>query len=174
MPMASNRSTATTRNTTGSSLSDAVLPPWLSLNGSWLHPMHPAKIHLESWASKDVFEAPSHASRDGRSECRGNINVSGSSGSDAAEIPGSARPAAASWLPSSSGSRPTTSARSSRLPASIGSAKRISGRTVSRRTHTGVDAWVAVFMDKVCQIEQRHCGAWTMEMRAGGELDRSC
>ena len=28
-----------------------------------------------------------------------------------------------------------------------------------KKTYTGVDAWVAVFMDKVCQIEQRHCGA---------------
>ena len=46
-----------------------------------------AKIHLKSWASKDVFEAPSHASRGGPSECRGNINVSGSAGSDAGENP---------------------------------------------------------------------------------------
>jgi len=28
-----------------------------------------------------------------------------------------------------------------------------------KRTYTGVDAWVAVFMDKVYQIEQRRCGA---------------
>jgi hypothetical protein len=25
-------------------------------------------------------------------------------------------------------------------------------------TYTGVDAWVAVFMDKLSQIERHHCG----------------
>ena len=118
-----------------------------------------AKIHLKSWASKDVFEVPSRASRGGPSECRGNINVSGSSGSDAGENP---------WV--SEAGRSFLSTRFERLTPdhvrAIFETARVDRlgevhqwQDSLKRTYTGVDAWVAVFMDKVCQIEQRHCGA---------------
>ena len=118
-----------------------------------------AKIHLKSWASKDVFEAQSHASRGGSSECRGNINVSGSAGSDAGENP---------WI--SEAGRSFLATQFERLTPdhvrAIFETARVDRlgevhqwQDSLKRTYTGVDAWVAVFMDKVRQIEQRHCGA---------------
>lgn len=117
-----------------------------------------AKIHLKSWASKDVFATQSHASRGGSSECRGNINISGSAGSDAGENP-SISEAGRSFL-STQFERLTPddvraifeTARVERL----GEADQ--WQDSLKKTYTGVDAWVAVFMDKVRQIEQRHCG----------------
>jgi len=118
-----------------------------------------AKIHLKSWASKDVFAGQSHASRGGSPECRGNIDVSGSAGADAGDNPRISE-AGRSFL-SAQFERLTPdhvraifeTARVDRL----GEAHEWQDRL--KRTYTGIDAWVAVFMDKVGQIEQRHCGA---------------
>ena len=117
-----------------------------------------AKIHLKSWAAKAVFMAPSSSSH-GVGECRGNINVSGSAGSGGEEDPRI-----------SEAGRRFLAAQFERLTPdhvrAIFEAARVDrlGEThqwqdKSKRIYTGVDAWVAVFMDKLSQIEQHRCGA---------------
>ena len=116
-----------------------------------------AKINLKEWAGNRVFS--SGGSRTGGSGCYGNISVSGSSGSDSGED-----------LPISEAGREFLLTQFKRLtPAhvrAIFEAARLdeTGDTYewrdkdSGKSYTGIDAWVAVLLDKVNQIEQRHCG----------------
>jgi hypothetical protein len=117
-----------------------------------------AKIHLKSWAGKDIFGSGS-SSRDGGSECRGNINVSGSAGADSGENPRI-----------SEAGREFLAAQFRRLTPEHVRALFETARVeqmgdeqqwqdASGKSHTGVDAWVAAFMEKVAQIDRRHCGA---------------
>ncbi len=76
-----------------------------------------------------------------------------------AKIPGSARPAAAS-CPTQFERLTPDHVRAIFETARVDRLGEVHQWQDSlKRTYTGVDAWVAVFMDKVCQIEQRHCGA---------------
>ena len=118
-----------------------------------------AKIHLKSWAGKDVFATQPHASHGGSPECRGNINVSGSAGADAGENPRiseAGRSFLATQLERLTPEHIRAIFETARIDR-LGEVPQWQDRL--HRTYTGLDAWVAVFTDKVGQIEQRHCGA---------------
>jgi hypothetical protein len=118
-----------------------------------------AKVHLKSWAGKEIFgAAPGGRSKDRGTECIGHINVSGSAGSGSGENPRI-----------SEAGRQFLATQFQRLTPehvhAIFEAARVDqmGETHewqdhSGKSYTGVDAWVAAFMDKVAQIERAHCG----------------
>ena len=90
---------------------------------------------------------------------RGNINVSGSAGSDAGENPRISE-AGRSFLSTQFERLTPDLVRAIFETAHVDQLGEVHQWQDSlKRTYTGVDAWVAVFMDKVGQIEQRHCGA---------------
>jgi hypothetical protein len=119
-----------------------------------------AKIHLKSWADKRVFESGANGSH-GANECRGDISVSGSAGSGAEENPRI-----------SEAGRQFLLAQFSRLSPEhvravfeaahvdlLGDEHAEWRDKASGRTYTGIEAWTAVFLDKVAQIEHQHCAS---------------
>ena len=110
-----------------------------------------AKIHLKSWAGKDVFATQPHASHGGSPECRGNINVSGSAGADAGENPRiseAGRSFLATQLERLTPEHIRAIFETARIDR-LGEVPQWQDRL--HRTYTGLDAWVAVFTDKVGQ-----------------------
>jgi hypothetical protein len=117
-----------------------------------------AKIHLKSWAEKDIFASSSRATHGGASECRGNIDISGSAGADAGENPRISE-AGRQFLTAQFHRLTPESVRAIFEVARVDDIGEVQEwQDGSKKTHTGVDAWAAVFMDKVSQIEGRHCG----------------
>jgi hypothetical protein len=118
-----------------------------------------AKMHLESWAAKPVFVSGGRTnSRPNEpAECRGSLNASGTAGSGARENPRI-----------SEAGRAFLAAQFARLtPEHIRALFQVAQVDALHETHvwrdrsgtarTGVDAWVAVFLDKVRQIAEQRC-----------------
>jgi hypothetical protein len=116
-----------------------------------------AKIHLKSWAGKRVFESVGKAAHG--SECRGNISVSGSAGSGAGENPRISEAGRQFLLAqfhrlSHEDVRAIFEAAHVDL---IGDENAVWRDKASGQTYVGIDAWTAVFLDKVAQIEHQDC-----------------
>lgn len=115
-----------------------------------------AKMHLASWAQHTVFD-PTTAP--GVAGCRARIAVSGAAGDDARADPiiGEAgRQLLAQQLRRFTPEMVRTLfelARVDQMDERHEWHDRASGRT-----YTGIDAWVAVFLDKAAQIDRRRCG----------------
>ncbi|HET7220806.1 MAG TPA: hypothetical protein VFJ02_22290 [Vicinamibacterales bacterium] len=116
-----------------------------------------AKMHLASWAERPVFD-PGGAH--GAAGCRGRIAVSGAAGNDARPDPTiseAGRQFLAGQLKRLTPDLVRTLFELARVDQ-MGERHEWRDRT-SGRTYTGIDAWVAVFLDKVAQIDRQRCGS---------------
>jgi hypothetical protein len=119
-----------------------------------------AKVHLESWASRPVFAPPATsapASANTTSACRGNLTVSMAAGSGARGMPtiGEAgREFLLTQLNRLSADHVRAIFEVARVDQ-MGEVQTWTDRAGKR--HSGIDAWVAVFADKVRQIKEKRC-----------------
>ena len=114
-----------------------------------------AKMNLKSWAAELVFEKVSRAEP---VECRGNITVSGAAGNDSRAHPriGEAgRQFLATQLERLSPDHIRAIFDASRVDQMEGAPQWRD--PTSGRTYSGIDAWVAVFQDKVRQVREQRC-----------------
>jgi hypothetical protein len=118
-----------------------------------------AKVHLQSWAAKSVFVGATDASHrtNAPRECRGNLSTSGAAGSGARERPRiseSGRAFLAAQLARLTPEHLRAVFEVARLDA-LSEPQSWTDRT--GRTHTGIDAWVAVLLDKIRQVDEQRC-----------------
>ena len=117
-----------------------------------------AKIHLKSWASKEIFDTAARTGRSDTSECRCKIDISGSAGAEAGENPRVSE-AGRQFLADQFHRLTPEHVRAIFETARVDELGEVQQwQDSSKKIYTGVDAWVAVFMDKVAQVERRHCG----------------
>ena len=115
-----------------------------------------AKMHLPSWAEKPVFESDNGHDA---TACRGKISVSGAAGGDARADPKISEAGRQFLLTQFRRLTPEhvrTLFELARVDQ-MGERHEWHDRA-SGRTYSGVDAWVAVFLDKVAQIDRQRCG----------------
>jgi len=117
-----------------------------------------AKINLKEWAGNDIWSTK--ASKGGASECIGHMTVSGSAGSEAAENPRiseAGRTFLLEQLKRLSPEHVKAIFEAGHLDQ-MGDTYEWTDKS-TEKSYTGLDAWVAAFLDKVKQIESRRCPA---------------
>jgi hypothetical protein len=127
-----------------------------TFGGAGMFTRSSAKINLKEWAGNEIWSTK--ASKGGASECIGHMNVSGSAGSEAAENPriGEAgRAFLAEQLKRLTPDHVKAIFASAHLEQ-MGDTYEWTDKSTDK-VYTGLDAWVAAFLDKVRQIDSRHC-----------------
>jgi hypothetical protein len=119
-----------------------------------------AKINLKEWAGNDIWNTKSSGKDSAAGQCIAHMTVSGSSGSEANENPRIGEAGRAFLLEQLKRLSPEhvkaifEAAHVDQVGDSYQWTDRAGGKS-----YTGVDAWVAAFLDKVKQIESRSCSA---------------
>jgi hypothetical protein len=117
-----------------------------------------AKINLKEWSGNDIWGTRSSGKNGGGSDCITHMTVSGSSGSEANENPRISEAGRAFLLEQLKRLTPDhvraifEAARVDQVGDNYQWTDESTGKSYS-----GTDAWVAAFLDKVKQIEERHC-----------------
>jgi hypothetical protein len=117
-----------------------------------------AKINLKEWAGNKVWQSGGSGDHSGSSACIGHMNVSGSAGADAEENPRISEAGRQFLLTQLKRLTPEHVRALFEVAHvdQVGDAYEWTDKSTNK-TYTGIDAWVAAFLDKVKQIEERHC-----------------
>ena len=129
-----------------------------TFGGAGMFTRSSAKINLKEWAGNDIWSTK--ASKGGASECIGHMTVSGSAGSEAAENPRISEAGRAFLLEQLKRLSPehVKAIFEAGHLDQMGDTYEWTDKS-TEKSYTGLDAWVAAFLDKVKQIESRRCPA---------------